>query len=113
MKAKEFFYIGYYRECMGRYVIKIGTTKDLEQRRKQHNKYYTKTKNYPLGENSEFKYVFKLPLSKYNTLRIEDETRERFKNMEIGTFVRNDRFICDELPKELTIFVRKEHKIEF
>jgi len=112
MKAKEYFYVGWYRECLGRFVVKIGTTNNLERRKKEHNKKYLNTPNYPIG-TTKFNYVFAIPLSKYTTLRIEDEVREMLKEMNIGKYVRNDRFLCDELPKEFTFKVRKEYTVSF
>lgn len=107
---KEYFYIGHYTATSGEYVLKVGTTKDLEERRKQHNNYYKSTPNYPKA--TEFEYDFYLPLSKYNTHRIEDRTREQLKTEGIGKFVRNDRFVFAEKPTQIEITVRKTYTIE-
>ena len=61
--------------------------------------------------DSEFQYDFSLPLSKYNTLRFEDRTREAWKKKEIGEFVRNDRFCCKRKPKKVEITIRKTYEI--
>lgn len=58
-----------------------------------------------------FEYDFSLPLSKYNTLRYEDKTRERWKNEGVGEFVRNDRFACPIKPDKVEITIRKTYII--
>ena len=59
----------------------------------------------------EFVYDFSLPLSKYNTLRYEDKTRQRWQNEGIGEFVRNDRFYCKKKPKTVKVTIRKTYEI--
>lgn len=59
----------------------------------------------------EFVYDFSLPLSKYNTLRYEDKTRQRWQDEGIGEFVRNDRFYCKKKPKTVKVTIRKTYEI--
>lgn len=58
-----------------------------------------------------FEYDFSLKLSKYNTLRYEDKTREKWQKEEVGEFVRNDRFFCKKKPRKVTITIRKTYEI--
>ena len=61
--------------------------------------------------SGEFIYDFSLPLSKYNTLRYEDKTRQRWQDEGIGEFVRNDRFYCKKKPKTVKVTIRKTYEI--
>lgn len=108
---KEYLYIGHYVDINGNYMLKIGTTNDLERRRKEHNRNYRKTNNFTMPPNEEFIYDFSIPLSKYNTLRFEDLNRERWQNQNIGEFVRNDRFCCATKPAIVTLKIRKTYEV--
>ena len=108
---KEFLYVGHYTDIDGNYILKIGTTNNLERRRKEHTRNYKKTPHYPMPPNSEFVYDWSLPLSKYNTLRYEDRNREKWKSENIGQFVRNDRFCCGECPGCVQVQIRKVYEI--
>lgn len=110
-KNKEFLYVGHYIDTMGRYILKIGTTNDLDRRKTEHTRNYRKTNGYKLPMDKEFVYDFYLPLSKYNTIRFEDRTRERWQSAGIGTFVRNDRFYCPNKPQYVEITIRKTYRI--
>lgn len=111
MQNKEFLYIGHYIAVSGEYVLKIGTTKDLKRRKLEHTRNYRKDKNYPLAQDAEFEYDFSLPLSKYNTLRYEDLNRKAWQENNIGQFVRNDRFLCENKPAQVSITIRKTYTI--
>ena len=111
MKDKEFLYIGHYVDIDGNYILKIGTTNNLERRRKAHTRNYRKTAHYTMPTNAEFVYDWSLPLSKYNTLRFEDKNREQLQKLGIGEFVRNDRFCCKKKPKIVEITIRKTYQI--
>ena len=91
---KEFLYVGHYTDVNGNYILKIGTTNDLERRRKEHTRNYRKASHYSLAPHDEFVYDWSISLSKYNTLRYEDKNRELWKSENFGEFVRNDRFCC-------------------
>lgn len=108
---KEYLYVGFYISKTGEYVLKIGTTNDLDRRRSEHNRSYKKSPEHTMPENGKFEYLWSLPLSKYNTLRYEDKNRELWKNMGIGNFVRNDRFILETIPDFVQIIVRKTYNI--
>jgi hypothetical protein len=109
---KEFLYVGHYTDTKGNYILKIGTTNDLERRRKEHTRNYHRAKEYTLPPEDEFSYDWNLPLSKYNTLRYEDKNRERWKAQDVGEFVRNDRFCCRRKPDEITVTIRKVYRIK-
>ena len=109
---KEFLYVGYYIDTNGNYILKIGTTNNLERRQSEHTRNYRKGKNFTLAATDQFKYIWWKPLSKYNTLRYEDRTREKWQNMEIGHFIRNDRFMLNSVPEFVEIDIRKTYKIK-
>lgn len=108
---KEFLYVGHYIDTCGNYILKIGTTNDLERRRKEHTRNYRKADIHKLPKEKEFEYDFFLPLSKYNTIRYEDRNRERWQNAGIGEYVRNDRFCCKKKPAKVNITIRKTYEI--
>lgn len=109
---KEFLYVGHYIDKDGNYILKIGTTNDLDRRRKEHTRNYHKTPNCPLPADSEFVYDFSIPLSKYNTLRYEDSNKALWQAENVGEYIRNDRFICKKKPKKVKIVIRKTYIIE-
>lgn len=108
---KEFLYIGHYFDTNGNYILKIGTTNDLDRRQKEHTRNYRKSKTYTLPEDEIFEYDFYLPLSKYNTIRYEDRNRTKWIEENFGQFVRNDRFCCAEKPPSVEIKIRKTYEI--
>ena len=66
---KEFLYVGYYVDKDGQYILKVGTTNNLERRRKEHNRSYLNAAHCRMPIGNEFQYLWTRPLSKYNTLR--------------------------------------------
>ena len=108
---KEFLYVGHYIDVDGNYILKIGTTKNLENRRLQHNRNYRNATYCRMMRDTEFEYDWYIPLSKYNTLRFEDRTRQAWQDLDIGMFIANDRFCCYEKPSEIEITIRKTYKI--
>ena len=108
---KEFLYVGHYVDTNGDYILKIGTTNDLDRRRKEHTRNYKRSPNFTMPEDGKFEYDWSCPLSKYNTLRFEDRNRETWQKEEIGVFVRNDRFHCKTKPKFVQITIRKTYQI--
>ena len=111
-KNKEFLYVGHYIDTNGNYMLKIGTTNDLNRRQTEHTRNYRRAKQFTMPSDSQFIYDFYIPLSKYNTIRFEDRTRERWQNEGIGEFVRNDRFVLCNVPKFVNIKIRKDYQIE-
>lgn len=112
MEEKQYFYIGHYTDRQGRYILKIGTTDNLERRRKEHDRNYSKAKTpNGLADGNNFQYDWYIPLSKYNTLRVEDRTRESFIASDFGEYIRNDRFAFAEKPKRIYVEVRKVYEI--
>ena len=110
--SKEYLYIGHYVDTKGRYILKIGTTNDLERRATEHTRNYRKTREFQMPQDAKFQYDWHIKLSKYNTLRYEDINRELWKNMGIGHFIRNDRFFCEEKPDIISITIRKTYLID-
>lgn len=110
-KTKEYLYVGYYLDTDNNFILKIGTTNDLDRRRKEHTRNYRKTANYTMPADREFTYLWHLPLSKYNTLRYEDKNRLMWQKAQIGNFVRNDRFVLSNVPKFVEIKIRKTYQI--
>ena len=108
---KEYLYVGYYIDINGNFILKIGTTNDLKRRRIEHNRNYKKSPNYTMSQDSNFEYLWSHKLSKYNTLRYEDRNRDLWKEMEIGEFVRNDRFVLCKMPKFVPIKIRKIYQV--
>lgn len=111
-KNKDFLYVGHYIDTQGRYILKIGTTNELERRRQEHTRNYRKAKDYTLPRDASFEYDWTLPLSKYNTLRFEDKTRKRWQDEQVGEYVRNDRFCCSVKPKRVRITIRKTYEVD-
>lgn len=109
---KEFLYVGHYYDIYGNYILKIGTTNDLNRRQTEHNRNYKRSPNYTMPKDGKFIYDFYLPLSKYNTLRYEDKNRERWQEQNIGEFVRNDRFFCANKPNSVEIVIKKTYFVQ-
>lgn len=108
---KEFLYVGHYTDIDGNYILKVGTTNDLDRRRQEHTRNYRRAKQYTMPNEDKFEYDFFIPLSKYNTLRYEERTKERWQAENIGVYIRNDRFICSEKPETVTIKIRKVYSV--
>lgn len=111
MNEKEYFYIGYYVDIDGNFILKIGTTNDLKRRQTEHTRNYKRAKTHTMPTGSKFLYIWYKALSKYNTLRIEDRMREKFIAQGFGEFVRNDRFVCETPPDFVEVDIRKTYKI--
>ena len=112
-QPKEFLYVGHYIDKDSNFILKVGTTNNLDRRRKEHNRNYKKSPTYTMPPSGEFVYDFSLPLSKYNTLRYEDKTRQRWQDEKVGEFVRNDRFYCKKKPKNVKVTIRKTYEVRF
>lgn len=108
---KEFLYVGHYYDENGNYMLKIGTTNNLERRQAEHTRNYQRSKNYRMPEDQKFEYDWSISLSKYNTLRYEDKNRELWQEMGLGEFVRNDRFCCSATPDHVEIKIKKTYTI--
>lgn len=106
-KIKENFYIGIYLSENVQ-VLKIGTTNNLKRREMEHKRNICKLKNYP---GSDYRTIWRIKLSRANTLKIEDQMRQKMKQHPSLHFIANDRFaIRGEIP-EIELTVRKIHKI--
>ena len=112
MEEKEFLYVGHYVDTNGNYILKIGTTNNLERRKREHTRNYHKAEEHTLPPKKSFQYDWWLPLSKYNSIRYEDRNRQKWIDEDIGEFIRNDRFNCGEqCPEEVVVVIRKEYTI--
>lgn len=108
---KEFLYVGYYIDTESHFVLKIGTTNDLKRRQQEHTRNYRRAKTHTMPADEKFEYLWHLPLSKYNTIRYEDRNREMWKEMGIGHFIRNDRFILDNVPNFVPVKIRRTYQV--
>lgn len=111
MNEKEFLYIGKYTDTEGNFILKIGTTNDLNRRQGEHTRNYRRAKTYTMPKEEKFEYIWTHKLSKYNTLRYEDRNRKAWQDLGIGEFIRNDRFVITEQITEVEIKIRKIYKI--
>lgn len=109
--VKEYLYVGHYIDRKGRYILKVGTTNDLARRKSEHDRNYKKAPDYTMPEDGEFIYDWHIRLSKYNTLRFEDRTREAWKAAGVGKYIRNDRFFCKEKPPKVKVTIRKTYTV--
>lgn len=109
---KEWLYVGHYIDLNGRYMLKVGTTNNLKRRQMEHNRNYKRSPNYTMPPDGEFIYDFYIPLSKYNTLRYEDRNRELWIEQNVGEFVRNDRFFCENKPNFVEIRIKKTYIVQ-
>ena len=85
-------------------LYKIGTTNNIKRRMRQHETYYKK----PV----EVLWVSR-PYSKYTVLRVEEQTIEKWKQLNGFQYIRNDRFIINPKIRQITIKVRKEWVVDF
>ena len=111
MQEKEFLYVGYYFDTENRFILKIGTTNDLKRRAYEHTHNYRRAKTNTMPADARFQYIWTHKLSKYNTLRYEDRNRALWQEMEIGEFVRNDRFVLCNVPETVPVKIRKIYQI--
>lgn len=85
-------------------LYKIGTTNNIQRRMTQHERYYKKPVTI-IWVSREY--------SKYTTLRVEEQTINKWKEMAGFQYIRNDRFIIDPSIREVSVKVRKEWVIDF
>lgn len=108
---KEFLYVGFYKDIENNFILKIGTTNDLKRRQAEHNRNYKRSPHNTMPKDGTFTYLWHLQLSKYNTLRYEDKNRQAWQEMNIGTFVRNDRFVLSSIPVSVPVKIRKTYEV--
>ena len=108
---KDFLYVGHYIDTDGNYILKIGTTNDLETRQSQHTRYYAKAKNHPMAEGTQFAFDWYLPLSRANTHRYEESIKDLWISQAFGTHIRNDRFCFTAKPDKVYITIRKTYEV--
>lgn len=109
---KEFLYLGYYRAASGKVILKIGTTSDLKRRATEHTSHYKKILNEPIAEGEKFNYLWYARLTHENTLKYEKSNRNSLKIALNGArFLKNDRFILENLPETVEITIRKRYII--
>ena len=98
---KEWLYFGYVGDISCR-IFKIGTTNDLHRRAQEHARAY----------HQPFTYLWTLRLSKWNTLRYEQRTKEAWKKEPEWEYIRNDRFIIPLHVSKVSIRIKKEYVID-
>ena len=101
-KQKNKYYIYFVRigEPTER-LFKIGTTNNMQRRMGEHKRYYKK----------DIEVLGVIPVtSEYTTLRVEKQTKEKWKQNKDWEYLRNDRFIIPQNVTEVIIKVRKEYK---
>jgi len=99
-RNKEYIYFIRIGEPADR-LFKIGTTNDIKRRMGEHRRGYKK----------DITILGVIPVtSKYTTLRVEEQTKEIWKNEPGWIYHRNDRFTIPPEVTEVTIKVRKEYK---
>ena len=110
-KGKDSLYLGYYLTTLNKYALKLGRTSDLERRQKEHTNYYkNKVKNQPMNENDIFHIIGHIDLSPANVDRLERKNLEILKKLFKDNYIQKERFIFDELPKEIELVsVRKTY----
>jgi len=108
---KEYLYVGFYTDTEEKFVLKIGTTKDLKRRQGEHNRNYKRAKTHTMPKDGSFQYLWTLPLSKWNTHRFEESNIALWQEMGIGEYVRNDRFILDNVPNFVPVKIRKIYQV--
>ena len=108
---KEYLYVGHYIDIFGNYILKIGTTNNLDRRAKEHTRNYKKSPNATMPPESAFVYDWFTKLSKYNTLRYEDSNKKEWREQAFGDYIRNDRFVCAKKPERVFVKIRKIYEI--
>ena len=109
---KEFLYLGYYRAKSGKVILKIGTTSDLKRRAQEHTSHYKKILHEPIADGEKFNYLWHVRLTRANTLKFEKSNRDKLKNALNGAkYLKNDRFILENLPETVEITIRKRYII--
>ena len=112
MREKEYLYVGHYFDENGNFILKIGTTNDLQRRAAEHSRNYRKSPAFRLPKGAKFIYDWYIKLSKYNTLRFEDKNRAAWIAANVGEFVKNDRFNCGHnKPMKVFVTIRKTYEI--
>ena len=106
---KKWLYVGGYTDINDNFILKIGSTNNLERRKKEHMKNYQKSKKHQMV--GEFSYYWAIPLSKYSVERYEESIKENFKNLSFGKYVPKDRFAFKKKPKKIIIKIKKNYTI--
>ena len=102
MNKETYLYVGHYIDRNGNYILKLGTTNNLDRRKKEHTKNYHKAATHTMREEEEFVYDWFTEIAnKYQALECEDINREKWKELSAGRYLRNDRFICEKKPRKV------------
>jgi predicted GIY-YIG superfamily endonuclease len=109
---ETFLYIGHYTDRNGNYILKLGTTNNLDRRQKEHNRNYKKATTHTMREDSAFEYDWWRALdTKYDALAFEDDNRDLWKEENFGKYMRQDRFVCDKKPRKVKIYLEDVYEI--
>lgn len=113
MKSYEYVYVGHYTDIDGNYILKVGTTNDLNRRRREHNQSYSKKKQYKMAKGTKFTYDWYRPVSHNYAINTENRTRTQWKNEGVGEFIPKDRFNCGATPpRQVKVKIRKEWTVD-
>lgn len=110
---KGYLYVGHYIDTEGNYILKVGTTERTpKERAYEHNQYYRKklTKHI-MPKEEKFEYDWYKEFAKSNIKKYEDKTKDVWKELGLGEYIRNDRFAFDEKPEFVEITIRKTYRI--
>lgn len=87
---------------IGMRLFKVGTTNNVLRRMREHNRYY----------KMDITILWVSPCySKYTTLRVEDNTKKKWSELQGFVYKRNDRFIINKEITKVEIKVRKIYEI--
>lgn len=99
-KEKQYIYLLRIGEPKNR-LFKIGTTNNLDRRCKEHKRAY----------KEDVTVLGVIPVtSKFTTLRVEEQTKEKWKQNANWEYKRNDRFIIPPEVEKVQITVRKTYE---
>lgn len=111
-KVYAILYVGWYVDNGGKYIVKIGTTNDIKRRTYEHNRYYhNKAKNSPMAENENFHMIWHKMFAIDNVEKYEADNKEYWQDLGFGDYIKNDRFVFNELPPFVEIIIRKSYII--
>jgi predicted GIY-YIG superfamily endonuclease len=112
MNEKKYLYVLKYLTVNDKIVVKVGTTNNLKRRMYEHNNYYQKkAKNHRMPKGATVELVWAKQFSAENVEKYEEENKEYWRDLGFGDYVKNDRFVFDEMPPYVEIIIKKSYII--